>query len=261
MGAKPSGDAIEVAIVVARMAAEFKRPIGRQSNQKFMQGSGIQMPGRGDPNRSIRSKHASIANLQLTLEPALKIAKQLHLQAANSVPVTKSKTPGLLERVANRTNAAAFGNAQKRPRDNREEMRVLVRIEVSNLNASTTKLLNLCKSLLFHLVLVDLAAQQRLHKIDKRRTKHLAIGTQQCRDALRRRDRDAIREGDVTANTKGRISAGKRHSIVERRTGRHQRRRGQRPSLVKLHDGAVNPTSETEVVRIDDESGRHKYLS
>ena len=102
-------------------------------------------------------------------------------------------------------------------------MSVFVGVEVRRLNSDALKLLNLGESLAANILFADFAAQQSLKEVDKRRTKRFAIGADQTRNALGRRDGQAIGENDMTAYTEGGVRVGDFDSIVEGRSCRHQR--------------------------------------
>ena len=106
-----------------------------------------------------------VADLRMAFESVLKIAEQLHLKAAKAIPVAESKAPRSLERIANRADGTALGHTQERSRHSREEMRVLVRIQMSDTNAGTLQLLDLRKCLPFNVIFADLAAEKHLNKV------------------------------------------------------------------------------------------------
>ena len=64
----------------------------------------------------------------------------------------------------------------------------------------------------------------------------------------------------MAANTEGWIGAGDGHGIVKGSAGGHQRSGAKCPSLMKLHNGAINARGKAEVVRVDDETGSHVSL-
>ena len=185
MGPESSGHAVQIAIVVTRVTAEFEAPLRRQRMEKLAQSGCVKMAGRRDPNSPIRSEHPRIPNLKLAFEFGLEIAEQLNLKAAKAIAVAQSEAPGSLERIANRPDGTALGYTQERSRNSREEVRVFVRVQMSNVNAGALQLLDLCKRLPFNLVFADLATDEHLHKGAQRRAKGFAIGTHQSRNTLR----------------------------------------------------------------------------
>ena len=185
MGPESSGHAVQIAIVVTRVTAEFEAPLRRQRMEKLAQSGCVKMAGRRDPNSPIRSEHPRIPNLKLAFESGLEIAEQLHLKAAKPVTVAQSETPWSLKRIANRTDRTALGHTQKRPRYSGEEVRMFVRVQMSDVDAGALQLLDLRKRLSFNLLFADLAAEEHLHKITQRRAKVLAIGVQESGNTLR----------------------------------------------------------------------------
>jgi len=109
-------------------------------------------------------------------------------------------------------------------------MRVLMRIDMRNVDTRPLKLLHLRKRLNSNLILADLAQKHGPEKIHKGRPKVLPIRTKQSRNTLRMRKRRPIRQHDMAANAERRIRQRYSNSIIKRSAISHQRSRRNRPS-------------------------------
>jgi hypothetical protein len=188
----------------------------------------------------------------------LESAQEFDLKTANAVAMAKSKAPGLFEGVTNSADGAAFGDSQERTGDGGEEMRVLVGVEVRDVDARALELLHLGDGLAFDIVFADGAAEEGLNEVEKRGAKAFAVGAEERGDGLRRRGGNPVGKDDVAAYAEGRIGVGDGDGIVECSASGHQGSGGERVGVVKLCDGAVDAWGEAEVVRVDDESGSHR---
>jgi hypothetical protein len=113
MGAEAGGDAVEVAVVVARMAAELKGSLGWNGMQDFVEGFAVEVAGGRDADGGVCGEDVPVVNLGLVFEVGLEAAEEFHLKAANAIAMVKSEAPGLLEWVANGADGTALGNAQQ----------------------------------------------------------------------------------------------------------------------------------------------------
>ena len=142
-----------------------------------------------------------------------------------------------------------------------EEVRVFVGVEVGDGDAGALELLHLGEGLALDVVFADGAAQERLNEVDERGAKALAIGAEERGDAVGRRDGDAVGKDDVAAYAEGGIGVGDGDGVVEGWAGGHQGGGGEGAGLMELGDGAVDAGGEAEVVRVDDEAGRHRFFT
>ena len=142
----------------------------------------------------------------------------------------------------------------------REEVSVLVSVDVGDADAGTLELLHLGDGFAFDVLFADCAAQESLDEVDERWAKVFAVGADEAGDRLGRGDRSSVGEDDVTAYSEGWVGVGDGDGILERCAGGHERGGGDGSGLVELRDGAIDAVSEAEVVRVDDESGRHRVF-
>ena len=110
MGAEPSGDAVEVAVVVAGMAAEFEGALGGHGVKDLVEGFAVEVAGGRDADGSVGGEDVRFADLGLVFEMGFEAAEEFDLKAANAVAVVKSEAPCLFEWMANGANGAAFGD-------------------------------------------------------------------------------------------------------------------------------------------------------
>ena len=111
MGAEASGNAVEVAVVVAGMAAEFERALGGHGVEDLVKGFGVEVAGGGDADSAAGGEDVGVADLQLLFEAGFEAAEEFDLETANAVAVAESEAPGLFEWVTNGADGAAFGDA------------------------------------------------------------------------------------------------------------------------------------------------------
>ncbi len=111
MGTEASGDAIEIAVVVAGMAAEFEGAIGGHGVENLVEGLAVEVAGGGDADGSVGGGDVRAANLGLVFEVSFEAAEELHLKTTNAIAVAKGEAPGLFEGVTNGVDGAAFGDA------------------------------------------------------------------------------------------------------------------------------------------------------
>jgi hypothetical protein len=141
----------------------------------------------------------------------------------------------------------------------REEVGVLMGIDVGDSDAGALEFLHLGGRLAFDVVFANGATQQSLNEVHERGAKALAIAANERGDDVRRRDGDAVGKDDVTAYAEGGIGVGDGDGVIECSACSHQRGGGEGFGLMELRDGTVDTGSEAEVVRVDDELGRHKF--
>ena len=110
MSAEPRGDAVEVAVVVAGMAAEFEGALGGHGVKDLVEGFAVEVASGGDADGSVGGEDVRFADLGLVFEMGFEAAEESHLKTANAVAVAKSQAPGLFEWVTNGLDGAAFGD-------------------------------------------------------------------------------------------------------------------------------------------------------
>jgi hypothetical protein len=158
VGTEAGRDAVEVAVVVAGMAAELEGALCGHGVQYFVESFAVEVPSGGDADGSVSGENVTIADLGLAFERGLEAAEEFDLEAANSFAVAESEAPGLLKWVANGADGALFCHAQQRAGDGREQMRVFMGVDVGDFDSSELELLNLGESFATDVVFTDLAA-------------------------------------------------------------------------------------------------------
>ena len=111
VGAEAGGDAVEVAVVVARMTAEFEGALGGHSVKDLVEGFAVEVAGGRDAYGSICSADMRVADLGLVFEIGFETAEEFDLETANAIAVAESEAPGLLEWVTNGADGTAFGDS------------------------------------------------------------------------------------------------------------------------------------------------------
>jgi hypothetical protein len=166
MGAEAGGDAVEVSVVVAGMAAELEGALGGYGLQDFVESFAVEIAGGGDADGGVGGEDVLVVNLGLVFEVGLEAAEEFHLQAANAVAVIESEAPGLLEWVTDGADGRALGYAQERTGDGGEEMSVFVGVDVGDVYAGALEFLNLSECFVLYLGFADFAAQESLNKVN-----------------------------------------------------------------------------------------------
>ena len=139
-------------------------------------------------------------------------------------------------------------------------MRVFVGVEVRDVDACALEFLDLGGGFAFDVGGADLAAEEGLNEIDEGGAEGFAVGAEECGDAFGRGDGDAVGEDDVAAYAEGGVGVGGGDGVGKGWAGGHESGGGEGPCPVKLDDGAIDAGGEAEVVRVDDESGRHSSV-
>ena len=258
MRAKAGGDAVEITVVVAGMAAEFEGPLRGYGVQDFVEGFAVEVAGGGDSDGAVGGQDVCVADLGPLFEPGLEGAQKFNLQTANAIAMAQSEAPGLFEGMADGIDPVTFREAEQRPENGREEVGVFMSVQVSDLDAGELKLLDLGAGFAFNVVFANFAAQESLNEIDERGTKGFAVGADERGNAFRSRDGDPVGENDVTAYAEGWIGVSDSNCVIEGWASCHQSCGGEGPRLVKLSNGAVDARSQAKVVRVDDQSGSHR---
>ena len=111
MGAEAGGDAVEVAVVVSGMAAEFEGALGGHGVKDLVEGFAVEVAGGRDADGSIGGEDVCVVDLGLAFEAGLEVAEEFDLETADAVAVSESEAPGLLEWVTNGADGTAFGDS------------------------------------------------------------------------------------------------------------------------------------------------------
>jgi hypothetical protein len=111
MGTEASGDAIEITVVVAGMAAEFEGAIGGHGVKDLVEGFAVEVAGGGDPDGSVGGGDVRAADLGLMFKVSFEAAEEFYLKPTNAIAVAESEAPGLFEWMTNGADGTAFGDA------------------------------------------------------------------------------------------------------------------------------------------------------
>ena len=158
-GAQTGGDGVEVVVVVAGMAAKFEDAFGREGVDGFGEGLGCEVAGGGDGEGSIGGEDLAVAQLVEAVEGRLHAVEEVDLHAAKKASVAEGAGPGGFERIADGADGGAFGEMKEGTGDGREEMGVLVGVEVGDVDPGTLEFLYLSERFAFYFVFPDFFAQ------------------------------------------------------------------------------------------------------
>src|SRR4051812_21791602 len=158
-GTQPGLHSVQIRIVVPRMANELPRTFweaAHYSRKQFL----VEVSGRNDSKRSIGSLHSGVCDR--LPESFFETPKYPHLriplpQLRTSHQMGKCERPHWSEWVAQCFDPACFCRANQRLIHRRQDVCVLVRVEVRNLHAGSLKLVELRFGLTLDLIGVDLA--------------------------------------------------------------------------------------------------------
>jgi hypothetical protein len=256
-GAQTGSDGVEVLVVVTGMAAQFEDAFGGKSVEGFGEGLGCEVAGGGDGEGSIGGEDVAVAQLVEAVKRRLHAVEEVDFQAAKKAAVAEGAGPCGFERIADGADGGAFGEIKEGTGDGGEEMGVLVGVEMGDVDAGALELLKLGESFSLDVVLADFAAEERLGEVDEAGAEGLAVSADEGGDALRVGDGYAVDEGDVAAYAEGGVGARDGDGVIKRRAVGHECGRGEGAGLMKLGDGSVDARGEAEVVRVEDETGRH----
>src|SRR5216684_2473558 len=85
VGSEAGGDAVEVAVVVAGMAAELERALDGHGVKDLVEGFAVEAAGGGDTDGSVRGEDVRFADLGLVFEMGFEAAEEFDLKTANAV--------------------------------------------------------------------------------------------------------------------------------------------------------------------------------
>ena len=110
VSAEARGDAIEVGIVIAGVAAEFVGAGGWQRGENLSQSAGSELAGGGDGDCAVGGLHAGVADLGQGGEARAEAADEVDGEAARGVAVMERRVPGRLKWIANGADGCAVGD-------------------------------------------------------------------------------------------------------------------------------------------------------
>jgi hypothetical protein len=166
---------------------------------------------------------------------------------------------GWFEGITDGGDAGALENIEERTADGREEVRVLVRVDMGDVNAGALEFLYLGEGFALDVFRSNDAAKESLDEVEQRWAKVFAVGSDERGDRVRRRDGSAIGENDVAAYAECEMGMGYRDGVLECVACCHERGGGECVGLMKFCDSAIDARGEAEVVRVEDEAGSHEW--
>ena len=94
--------------------------------------------------------------------------------------------------------------------------------------------------------------------VEQRGTKTPAVRSEKGRDVLRRRCWNTVSKNNVATYTERWMSERDAYGVIKRSACGHERCGRKSLRLMKLCDSTVDTVSEAKIVRVDDESRRHR---
>ena len=162
----------------------------------------------------------------------------------------RAQRPVRLKRIPNRRNLARLRRRQQRPQNSREQMRVLVRVEMRNPQSRRPQPLHLRRRFRRDLRRANAKREQIPDKRRQRRPKLLPVRAQR-RNLRRRQHRGPVHQQHMASHLQPWSRPRHRHRVVEVRPGRHQRRRRQRACAMQFTNGSVDARRKAEVIGIN----------
>ena len=239
------------------MTAELVDAFGRKSGEDLGERGDGETAGGGDGDGAICGEDVGVANLGDAVEVWAETIEQVDGNAAEESAVFETAAPCGLEGIANGSDRAALGQMEKGPGNSREEMSVLVGVEVGDVDARALELLHLGEGLALDIVLADGATKEGLDEIDDGGAEGFAVAAEEGRDAVGVGDGCAVGEDDVTAYAEGGVGMGDGDGVVKRWASSHEGGGGESVGLVEFGDGAIDACGESEIICVDDEAGGH----
>jgi hypothetical protein len=235
-------DARQVGVVVPRMRHQFPCAV-RELFQKGEEGRSIENPSTGYGDRAVGGREALLRHNSATgrFEPA----QRTHLrQAEPGRTVRRTDGPRGFKGIADGADAARTCGAKDRPENGRKDVRVLMRVDVSETDALALEELDLRAGFNLNLHLKCFSpwlSIQAVEKIPKAAPETVASGIGKVGNLISSGEqRRSIDEHNVAPYSKGRRRTGDLDGFVCRKGPSHQSRARNKPVRVELADGAVH---------------------
>src|SRR5580765_1521881 len=252
---------VKIRIYIARMANKFPSPL-RHVVGDGLEKISIEMPRSHNSQGTVRRSEASLRDRPA--EPARQSAQSLHLRVAfpQAVLCPRKICRDHLERIANRSDAARSCRLQDSLQRSREHVRVLVRVDMRHRDSIRLQLPDLLGRLGFNLLRINSSSKRSYRKSSDSVPEGVSIlSFDQAMNPRGLAERHAIQQHNVTTDTPPGIGLGKLHRLVERQRVCHQRRGSYNAVSVRLQDGPVHPTGESEIVGIHNQSSQALSLA
>lgn len=146
VGAEAGGDAIEVAVVVSGVTAEFMGASGWKGSENQRQRGGVEFARSRDGDRAIGGADAALMELERGLEAWAQAADELDGEPARASALLEVNIPLRFKRITDGADGGLFGDFEERAGDRGEEVGVLVGVEVGDLDSGALELLDLGES-------------------------------------------------------------------------------------------------------------------
>lgn len=243
----------ELLVAIAGMAGEFERAFGHGGDERMHCGD-FDRAGCQDAHRAVGSFKTLF--LDDAAKTRLKAAEQDDFSASDLRCVRGCvQAPDRLEGVADCVDARGFGRAEHRAQNAGEHVQVLVGVNVRETNSETLQQGYLCSGFGFDVCTANARCEEALQEAAQSGIKAAGDAIDEGRDGASIRDGRAVDEDDMAAYAECRHGEGHFDGFFSGGSLCHERSAGEHFSGVKLEDGAIDPGSEPEVVRIHDKSG------
>ena len=180
VGSEARGDVIEAGVVATRVADELPCAGGGEVREQLAEGGGVEVPGGGDAERAVGGLDRMFA--EIVVEAALKAPEETDLCATEGGTMAECEAPGLLEGVTYRLDAGLASSLEQGPAYGREEVGMLVRVDVSDAYACCLKLADLCEGLGEDVGWAKLPANYGGNKGEEGAAEAAAIGAEERRN-------------------------------------------------------------------------------
>jgi hypothetical protein len=156
------------------------------------------------------------------------------------------------ERLADRVDARIAGDAADHFEDARDDVGVLVRVEMSGRDAGAPDLFDLRAQFPFDVGLAD-APGCRVSGEDGQRVRQATVRLRERRNFFCGRDAMATDQYEMAADTERPSGAREFNSVVEGRTVSHESGAGKDAVAMRADNSFVDAAREAEIVRVEDE--------
>jgi hypothetical protein len=253
-GAETGADLIEVGVRITGMAYEFPGGggVGWHRRQQAAEGL-VDVRGSGGEDTDGAAGGGEPGGEDRTLEGSvLGLEGDDRETAEGRDAFGGAEGPGRLERIADGWDAAGASGAEERTQDSWKKVRVLVRIDVGDVQTGALQAADLGGSFRDDFRGADAESEEVADEGSQCWPEGLAVGAEGW-DLGRREGRGSIDKKDVAADFEAWIGSDGGDGVVEEGTCGHKGRGGERVALVEFGDGAIDAGSEAEVVGVDDE--------
>jgi hypothetical protein len=184
-------DGVEVAVVVARMADKFPEAVGH-GGEDLVEDGGVELAGGRDADGAVGGQDFVVADLGEGSEAGFEEGHEGDLEASHEVAVAEFEGPRFFEGVADGAYAGALADVEKGTRDGGEDVGVLMRVDVGDVDAGALEVLDLGEGFDGYLVFGDFAAEDGEEEVWEGGAEGLGVGTEEGGDAMGVGERGAV---------------------------------------------------------------------